>query len=60
MCVCEGSGGLVYCEEGVCVGGRRSISSRGGGVLVLRYATACMSIKSLLLDLGRADIGRIK
>ena len=21
MCVCAGSGGLVYCEEGVCVGG---------------------------------------
>ena len=30
MCVWEGSGGLVYCEEGVCV---------GGGALVLRYAT---------------------
>ena len=31
MCLCEGSGGLVYCEEGVCGrGGGGSISSRGG------------------------------
>ena len=39
MCVCEGSGGLVYCEEGVCVGGGAPVEEFAGGVLVLRYAT---------------------
>ena len=43
MCVCEGSGGFVYCKEGG-GGGPGDYFAGAGGALVLRYATVCVGL----------------